>query len=110
MTWPTPDAASPDAAALKVLDAMLTTGKSSRLYEALVYRQQIADPGFLQPGPAPAAGHVPGRRHHGRRARPPNEARPRCRAQLDKLRDAPVSAAELAAAKNQLICPASAPA
>ncbi|RYG00463.1 MAG: insulinase family protein, partial [Caulobacteraceae bacterium] len=33
MTWHAPDAASPDAAALTVLDAILSSGKSSRLYD-----------------------------------------------------------------------------
>ena len=37
ITWLAPAAASPDAPALQVLDAILTAGKSSRLYDALVY-------------------------------------------------------------------------
>ena len=42
LTWLGPSAADPDAPALKVLDAILTSGKSSRLYDSLVYQQQIS--------------------------------------------------------------------
>ena len=102
MTWAAPNAASPDAAALKVLDGILTTGKSSRLYEALVYHQQIAtqvfsnpdlrqQPGIFQVGAIMAAGKTAA------------DGETALRAELDKLRAAPISAAELASAKNQLI-------
>ena len=102
MTWAAPAAASPDAAALKVLDGVLSTGKSSRLYEALVYHQQIAtqvfsnpdlrqQPGIFQVGAIMAAGKTAA------------DGETALRAQLDKLRQTPISAAELASAKNQLI-------
>jgi zinc protease len=42
ITWLTPSASSPDAAALSVADAILSAGESSRLYQSLVYRQQLA--------------------------------------------------------------------
>lgn len=42
MSWPTPDAASPDNAALTLMDAILLRGQSSRLYKSLVYDQQVA--------------------------------------------------------------------
>src|SRR5215469_5583581 len=42
ITWLAPPASSPDAAPLQVLDAVLTAGKSSRLYDSLVYSKQIA--------------------------------------------------------------------
>ena len=42
LTWLGAAADSPDAPALKVLDAILSSGKSSRLYNALVYEQQVA--------------------------------------------------------------------
>ena len=68
MTWAAPDAASPDAAALKVLDGVLTTGKSSRLYEELVYRQQIATQVFSNPDlRQQPRGDLRRRSHHGRR-------------------------------------------
>jgi zinc protease len=37
-----PEAAHPDAAALDVLETLLGSGRSSRLYTALVYEQQVA--------------------------------------------------------------------
>ena len=42
LTWLGPAAASPDAAPLRVLDAILSAGRSSRLYERLVYERQLA--------------------------------------------------------------------
>jgi zinc protease len=42
LTWLAPSARSPDAAALKVVAALLANGESSRLNQALVYRGQIA--------------------------------------------------------------------
>ena len=48
VTWPSPTADSDDNAALVMLDAILTSGESSRLYQSLVYEQQIAsDAGSL---------------------------------------------------------------
>lgn len=41
-TWKVPGSAHPDMAALQVLDAILSTGDSSRLHKALVYDKQIA--------------------------------------------------------------------
>jgi zinc protease len=102
ITFAGPDGASPDAAALKVLDAVMTTGKSSRLYAELVYKRQIAtqifsspdlrqQPGVIMTGAVMAAGKSAA------------EGETALRAELARLRDAPVSAAELASAKNQLI-------
>ena len=42
ITWLGPKASDPDAPAMKVLDAILSAGKSSRLYDSLVYDKQIA--------------------------------------------------------------------
>ncbi|HWU14598.1 MAG TPA: pitrilysin family protein, partial [Caulobacter sp.] len=56
MTWLAPAAADPDVPALAVLDAILSAGKSSRLYDSLVYDQKIAQqifssaPNNAQPG------------------------------------------------------------
>jgi len=102
MTYAAPDAANPDAAALKVLDGVLTTGKSSRLYEELVYRQQIAtqvfsnpdlrqQPGIFEVGAIMAAGKSAA------------DGETALRAEVAKLQSAPISDAELASAKNQLI-------
>ena len=102
MTWHAPDAASPDAAALTVLDAILSSGKSSRLYDSLVYEQQIAaevysdaslpqQPGMVMAGAILASGKTLA------------EGEKALLAQVARLRDEPVTDAELAEAKNELI-------
>ncbi len=42
LTYLTPRQADPDSDALRVVDAILSAGQSSRLYHALVYEQQLA--------------------------------------------------------------------
>jgi len=102
LTFAGPDAASPDATALQVLDAILTTGKSSRLYQSLVYRQQLAesvlsDPGLRrQPGVFAVGAVMAG-------GKTPDQGEAALRAELKRLRDEPVTGAELTAARNQLI-------
>ncbi|HEY1753073.1 MAG TPA: pitrilysin family protein [Caulobacteraceae bacterium] len=102
LTWLAPKASSPDAAALQVLDAILTAGKSSRLYDSLVYRKQIAAQvfssadlraqlGLFYVGAIVAAGHSP------------DEVAQALDAEVASLRDKPVSADELALAKTQLL-------
>jgi len=101
ITWLAPAAKDKDAAALNVLDAILTGGKSSRLYNALVYKQQIAaevfsnadlraQPGLFQVGLVMAGG----------KSLDAGEAA--LRAQVAAVRDRPVTGAELATAKTQL--------
>ena len=102
VTYAAPNAASPDAAALKVLDAILTTGKSSRLYESLVYRQQLATQVLSQPDLRQQPGlFMAGAIMAGGKSL--DQGLAALDVELQKLRDAPVSAAELASAKNQLI-------
>jgi zinc protease len=102
ITWLAPSAASPDAAALSVLDAILTTGKSSRLYDALVYDKQIAQQvfsnadlrqqlGMYYVGAVAADGHSI------------DENLAALEAQVAALRDAPVTPQELETAKTQLL-------
>jgi zinc protease len=102
VTWLAPRASDPDAPALQMLDAILTAGKSSRLYDALVYDKQMAAQvfssadlrqqlGMFYVGAIVAQGHTP------------DEVEAALRAQVAGLRDAPVSAAELDIAKTQLL-------
>jgi len=42
LTWLAPTVTSPDAAALRIASALLSSGESSRLNQSLVYRQQLA--------------------------------------------------------------------
>ncbi|MBV9509971.1 MAG: insulinase family protein, partial [Caulobacteraceae bacterium] len=102
LSYAAPDAASPDAAALKVLDAVLTTGKSSRLYQLLVYRQQLAtqvlsEPDLRRQAGAFIVGAVMSK------GKTPDQGLAALKTELSRLREAPVTAAELASAKNQLI-------
>ncbi len=102
LTFLAPAGSSPDGAALEVADAVLTTGHSSRLYRDLVYQQQLAQdvfsaadlrqqPGLFQAGLILAGG------------RTLDQGEAALRTELKALRDRPVSDAELARAKNQLI-------
>ncbi|MFN3521305.1 MAG: M16 family metallopeptidase [Phenylobacterium sp.] len=102
ITWLGPKAADPDAPALKVLDAILSGGKSSRLYNSLVYDQQIAaevysaadlpqQPGMFVVGAIMSAGQTV---DAGEKA---------LLAEVARLREAPPAAAELDEAKNELL-------
>jgi zinc protease len=102
LTWLGAKAADADAPALKVLDAILSSGKSSRLYDALVYDQQIAaeiysnadlpqQPGSFIVGAIMASGHTV------------DQGEAALLAQVKRLRDAPPTAAELSEAQNELV-------
>lgn len=102
ITWLGPKAADPDAPALKVLDAILSGGKSARLYDSLVYEKRIAtevfsnadlpqQPGSFMVGAVMASGHNL------------QEGEAGLLAEVERLRTAPPSAGELAAAENQLV-------
>jgi zinc protease len=105
MTWLAPAASDPEAPALTVLDAILSGGDSARLNDALVYRQQLAQtvfssadlrqqPGLFYVGAVMADGKTP------------EQGEAALLAELAKLRDAPVGAAELDKAKTLLIAQA----
>jgi zinc protease len=102
LSFPGLDSKSPDIAALTVLDGILSSGESSRLYESLVYRQQVANeagttwdaprgPGMFTAYAILAAG------------KSPDEGIAALSAELARLRDTPVTAAELDEAKNELL-------
>jgi zinc protease len=42
VSWPQPDSSSPDMPAIMLMDAILLSGQSSRLYQSLIYEQQVA--------------------------------------------------------------------
>ena len=102
MTWHVPADRSADIPALTVLQTILATGESSRLYEDLVYRDQLAQSAesfldskqgtgnliayaILASGKSVDAGEAALKR------------------EIARFRDAPVTAAELAEAKNEII-------
>lgn len=104
-TWRIPGSAHPDMAALMVMDAVLTRGDSSRLHKSLVYDKQIAanigaqlgdieEGGYYAPTAIVASG------------KSVEEVEAALAAELDRIRTAPVTAAELTEAKNELIADA----
>ncbi len=102
ITWHAPKASDPDAAALTVLDAILSSGKSSRLYNSLVYEQQVAAEVFSdaslpeQPGMVMVGAILSG----GKTLADGEKA---LLAEVRKLRDAQPTEAELSEAKNELV-------
>ncbi len=102
ITYLVPSEKSEDAAALTIADIVLSRGRSSRLYQSLVYQQQVAqsvnanadlreDAGLFSLTAIIAAG------------KKPEDAETSLRAEIKKLQDEPVSAGELEKAKNQII-------
>src|SRR5688572_15930936 len=102
LTYLTPRQADPDAAALYVVDAILSAGESSRLYNALVYQQQLAvevNSGF-EAREDMSLFILTAVLSEGKK---PEDAEKSLLAEIKKLQDTPVSAAELEKAKNQMI-------
>ena len=91
-----------DNAALTVLNAVLSTGESSRLYENVVYRDQLAQSGeaFLDSKQSTGNLVVYAIMAGGKTAEAGEAALKR---EIARLRDAPVTAAELAEAKNEIL-------
>ncbi len=105
ITYLAPPAKSKDTAALTVAQAILSGGESSRLYQELVYKQQIAqeagfmvddhvDKGIMYFTATLASGKTPA------------AAEKSLLAELKKIQAAPVTAKELAKAKNSLVADA----
>ena len=102
ITYLAPPVSSPDADALRVAESILSNGESSRLYQSLVYTQQVAveafaradlrqDPGYFALGAILAGGKQPA------------EAERALLAEVKRLQTEPVSKAELEKAVNQLV-------
>ena len=102
LTYLTPRESDPDSKALEVADAILSSGESSRLYHSLVYTQQLA---------AEADANSETREDvslfvlfailsEGKKT---EDVEKSLLAEIKKLQDAPVSAAELEKAKNQIV-------
>ena len=105
ITWLAPTAADPDAPALSVLDAVLSGGKSSRLYDSLVYDQKIAQSVFSSaPSNAQPGLFYVGAIMAGGKTVAQGEAS--LLTQVARLRDAPPTAAELVEAKAGLLADA----
>ncbi len=102
VTWLAPPVTSPDAPALQIAAALLSGGESSRLNQALVYRQQIASsagfdadlrsgPGLLIASAVAASG------------RPLAQVEAALLAEVRRLATRPIPPAELAKVKTQLL-------
>lgn len=102
ITYLAPPVASADAAALDVAESILSSGESSRLYQSLVYQQQVAQEAFAQAD----LREQPGLFILGAilaSEKKPEEAERALLAELKKMQDTPVTAAELDKAKIQLV-------
>ncbi|HSQ78616.1 MAG TPA: pitrilysin family protein [Nitrospirota bacterium] len=98
----TPDLKHPDSYALEVLQGILSSGKSSRLYKSLVYEKQLAlyaggdydnianDPNLFYV----YAGVMPGKTTE--------DVEKALYAEIEKLKSAPVTDEEMQKAKNQI--------
>ena len=102
ITYLAPNSKDPDVPALEIAETILANGESSRLYQELVYKQQIAqeaafsadiraDRGLLYFYAIASEGKTP------------DALEKSLLAELAKIQNSPVTASELAKAKNQLI-------
>jgi zinc protease len=105
ITWQIPAASSRDLAALRIADAVLSTGDSSRLNHDLVYERQIAQSINSDAGQnaQPSLFQVQAVMAGGKTL---DEGEAALRDEVKRLRDVPVAADELARAKNQLVASA----
>ncbi len=102
ISWPAPDANSPDIAAWMLLDAILQRGQSSRLYQSLIYEQKLAaeTASDFEIRQQPGAYSLYAILSEGKSA---DDGLKSLQAEIEKIRNAPVSAAELDEARNELI-------
>lgn len=105
LSWSAPAASSPDIAAWMLLDAIMQRGQSSRLYQSLIYDQQLA----AQVGSDFEVRSDPGVYtllailSEGKSA---DDGLKALQAEITKIRDTPVSATELDEARNELLAEA----
>ena len=105
MSWPSPAADSKDIAAWSLLDAILTRGQSSRLYQSLVYDQKAAAEVFssFEVTQHPGVYSLGVILSEGKSA---EDGLSLLKAELARLRDGGVTEAEIAEARNELIAEA----
>lgn len=102
LAWPTVPYDHADRAALTVLDGILSTGESSRMYRSLVYEQQIAAQASSMPDFSQQAGYLAAYSLMAGEATP-DQGIAAITAEIARFRDEPVTDAELAEAKNELV-------
>jgi zinc protease len=102
LTYLVPAEKSPDSEALQVASTILAQGESSRLYKSLIYEQQIAQSADVMTDLREDAGVFYFNVVLASEKKPEDVERALL-AEITKMQDAPVSAAELNKAKNQLV-------
>lgn len=102
ITYLAPDSKSADIAALRIAEKILSGGESARLYQSLVYKQQIAQEASFSPDIRVDKGLLTfyAIASEGKTA---EELEKSLLAELAKIQAKPVSATELAKAKNLLV-------
>jgi zinc protease len=101
-TYLIPPKSDPDIDALRVAEVILSGGESSRLYRSLVYEQQLAQEANAQTDLREDASLFDFITILASEKKPEDVERALL-AEIKKMQDAPVSAAELEKAKNQLV-------
>jgi zinc protease len=102
VTYLVPPASSEDAIVLQVADTILSGGTSSRLYQSLVYQQQLAQEATSYTDLREDASLF-GLRVTLASDKKPEDAERALFAEIKRLQDTPVTAAELDKAKNLLV-------
>jgi len=92
----------PDAAALDVMQGILSRGESSRLYQALVYDAQLASNAGFNVGSNEEDGTITATATVAR-GKAIGDVEAALQAELARMRDEPVTAAELAEAKMEIV-------
>lgn len=102
ITYLAPPSKDADVPALKIAETILAGGESARLYQSLVYKQQIAQEAFFSADIRVDRGLL----YFGAIAsegKTPEELEKSLLAELARIQTSPVTAKELEKAKNQLI-------
>ena len=101
-TYLVPPTKSDDAPALGMAATILSVGRSSRLYQSLVYQQQLASGANANAGLREDAGMFTFTAFAAQ-GKKLEDVEAALKAEIKKLQDAPVTAVELEKAKNQII-------
>ena len=102
ITYLAPNSKSADAPALEVAQVILSGGTSSRLYQELIYKQQIAQEANFNADIRVDKGLL-SFMAIGSQGKTAEELEKSLLAELKKIQDAPITVSELQKAKNQLI-------
>ncbi len=102
ITYLAPTKVSSDAFALSIADMILSGGESSRLYRKLVYEQQLAQEAYSYNDLREQAGLFVLRATLAG-GKKPEQAERALMAELKRMQDSPISAAELNKARNQVL-------